>query len=190
MQESMTLVSKKRSRSPDAADQDELKHDAKRRATTVPRPTLQVDCTVAPPRPTPEMLYLPTYSPYRAISSTSQTNVWNCSISWEQPYQNLIAQPDWIETTQTIMSATNLPQLGFLESCNTSADLSSSLSSFPSISAMSNLQNPFELSAVRRTTAPGPQAIDTAISTLQEVRRSLSKQIAMVEKTLQALQEF
>jgi hypothetical protein len=100
----------------------------------------------------------------------------------------MMAQPDWMETTQSVLSASNVQQLGFLESCKTSVGLSSTFSSVPAISAMSNLQNPFELSAAPETVASEPQDIGAAISTLQEVRQSLSRQIAAVEKAIQALQ--
>jgi hypothetical protein len=184
----MAHQGQKRPRSPDFVEQDDFSHASKRRATTFSKPALQVDCTVAPPRPTPEMLYLPTYSPRHVTSSTSQTNVWNCSISWDQPYQNMIAQPDWMETTQSVLSASNIQQLGFLESCKTSIGLSSTFSGFPALSAMSNLQNPFELSASRQTATSAPQDVDAAISTLHEVRQSLSMQITAVDRTIQTLQ--
>jgi hypothetical protein len=51
----------------------------------------------------------------------------------------MIAQPDWMKTTQSVLSASNIQQLGFLESCKTSIGLSYTFSGSPA-SAQKDLE--------------------------------------------------
>lgn len=188
MQEPMYSISEQRSRSPGTSEQDGHSHESERRAITFAEPSLQLHHALGTSRSIPEMPNFPTYSPYQIASSSSQNNVWSYSMPWEASHPSMIAQPDWMEAAHTMLPSTSFPQLGMFDSCHTGVEFSSSDSGFPATSTMSNVQNQFELSTTRRETTSGPQASDAAISSLQEIRRSLSKQIAVVERTIQTLQ--
>jgi hypothetical protein len=179
--------------------------ESKRRATTDKKPFLQVN-TMVPPRPTPELLPFPTTSPFHTRSFATYADTVDYTTSFNQVRQSMRPQAaaDWMQYTgamHTTLSTNNLQyygEAGFLESCKSSVESSSSYSIFSSLSGLSSSHNPFR--DLCSTFAPDPSAslpvqadtdmpgsIDTILTRLQRLQDVLTEQSKMLEEVMQAL---
>jgi hypothetical protein len=178
--------------------------EGKRRAAINDKPILQVD-TMLPYRRTPELGFFPRTSPFRPQSYAPYADAVDFSTGLIDQNMMTQAAADWTQYTEamhTTLSTNNLAyhsEAGFLETCKTSTESSSSYSVLSSLSGISSLSNPFadfcstlppdplsSLPAQADTNMNDP--INAAIMRLRKLQDALVEQSSIVEEVMQELQ--
>jgi hypothetical protein len=196
MQKLSDFLSQKRPLSPDTDCYSFP--EVKRRVTTVDKPVLKVN-TMVLPRETPQLLHLPTSGSLLVKASAAYSDTMGYPTSLNQPYQSIETQ--YTETMHSVLSANQLryhSEVGFLESCRTSVESSSSCSIFSSLSGLSSSQNPFgDLSGTMPTESQSSLStlgevnkddVNVVIVRLRRLQNVLAEQSGILEEALQILQ--
>ncbi|KAH7061819.1 hypothetical protein BKA63DRAFT_497669 [Paraphoma chrysanthemicola] len=197
-------LGQKRPRSPQT--QSGSASERKRRAMSLDKPMLHVDTSV-PSRPTPELVFLPTASPYQTKLSAIYTNTVDFSTSLNWSLQNMGPPPatEWMQHAG-VMHNTTMPtdklqyhnEIGFLESCKSSIRSSASFSIFSSVSGLSNFDDALgDLSGIlgsdpqsslpSNTNACMNDSMETVITRLQKLQDVLADQGRMLEEIMRVL---
>jgi hypothetical protein len=183
--------------------------EGKRRATTNHKPILQVDTMLQmdkmlPYRRTPEQSFFPRTSPFLSQSYAPYPGTVEFPTSTSQ---NMMTQTaaDWTQYTgamHTTLSTNNMQyhsETGFLESCKSSLESSSTYSVPFSFSGTSSSYNPFaefcsSLPSVAPSSSPAQtdtnteDPVNAAIMRLRKLQDALVEQSNIIEEVMQALQ--
>jgi hypothetical protein len=179
--------------------------EGKRRATTNIRPVLQVD-TMMPPRPTPQLLLSPKFSPFHSKPSGTYEDFVDFTSSLNQAHQNMMPQAtmNWTQftgATHATLSENNVnyhSENGFIEACKTSVESCSSYS-FSSLSQLSSASNPFRdlcsawtPSSLAALPAQAEMNISDSVNAiivrLQRLQSILVEQSGILEEVVKTLQ--
>jgi hypothetical protein len=203
-------LGQKRPLSPEA--QFDCIFEGKRRATINHKPILQVDTMLQvdkmlPHRRTPELGFFPMTSPFHPQSYAPYADALDFSTSLSWIDQNMMTEvaADWTQYTgavHTTLSTSNLQyhsEAGFLESCKTSLESSSTYSVPFSFSAISSSYNPFaDFSSTSPLDPPSSlpaqgdtnmnDPVNAAIMRLRKLQDALVEQSSIVEEVMQVLQ--
>lgn len=152
---------------------------AKRRATPG---KLQVDCTIAPRGPAPQLLHVSATSPFRFTSTTYSNTVdygagsYPCIPGWD---------PDWGQPANNIGYG---QEASFMEACRTSIVSASSYSAPSIFSSLSSSQNPFvDPSRIQPQAFPPSKTGDrmkSLVVMLKEMQRVLGNVLKEVEEVV------
>jgi hypothetical protein len=186
--------------------------EGQRRATISDKPILQVDTMLQADNMlsywrTPELSFFPRTSPFRPQPYAPYADVVDFPTSISRIDQNMMTQAtaDWTQYTgaiHTTLSTNNMQyhsETGFLESCKTSLESSSTYSVPFSFSGISSSYNPFADFCSSLPSDPpsasSPQAdanmndpINAAILRLRKLQDALVEQSSVVQEVMQVLQ--
>jgi hypothetical protein len=202
MQTLSSSLGQKRPRSPGM--QFDSVRGGKRRATINDKPMLYVDTRV-PPRPTPELAFFPTTSPFRPSTTYTDTIDYSTGQEWAQQNMRYPATENWMQRTGAMHSTMCTDKLqyhsetGFSEACKSSVESSSSYSIFSVLSTLSSSHNPFEdlcstlppdsLSSLSNQTETNMNdSIKTVTARLRKLQDVWAEQSRMLEEVIQVLQ--